>query len=646
MVKIIYSIITCFLITYCDLLHAQSQKIEIQQPTKETSKDNPVFKRALEIIQKHPERIEQNLAILESVYPSDSDNALLNLKLAAYYFQLNRTEKAVPLIQKASRLNDKVDADLPFYEAWCFQLDNNFEEAEKKYLEFKNHINAGSLELRREIEQRLVECHAGDSLLNHPVNVSIVNLGNKINTVFAEMTPIVNADESSLFFTARKFNDGTQEHYEKIFSSNKVNGSWSNPVQIQFSDEMEVHEALSGLFPDGHEMLVYQGDVNKGDIFLSSYSNGKWSSMKDLGKNINTNWHESSACLSPQANTLYFVSDRPGGLGGRDIYYSNYDREKGSWGTAINIGAPINTAFDEEGVFLHPGGRILYFASKGHAGMGGYDIYYSELKDGKWQLPVNVGYPLNTSSDDVYASLSADGKHIYFSSQRKEGIGEKDIYCATFNDKPGALSNMILITGFVKDENDSALSANIDLFDLQKDIKLGSYKTDALTGKYTVPLPTGKKYGLVVYSEGYLFESENIDVNDTSAYRHYTYQKKLKKMQPGKSTLLNNLFFGKGKSEPLGESINELNRVYDLLKRYPKLKVEISGYTDNVGSDEFNNKLSTQRAKSVYDYLVTKGINKSRLSFAGYGKANPIAGNDTEEGRKINRRIEFRIVEI
>lgn len=632
-------------------VNGQNQALDKTQLAAETTEEYQILKRTIAMLKKNPERIREALEIFAEIYPSDSNNALLNLRLGAAYFKLNMIEKGVYHINKAAQLNIKVHNDLFFYQGWCLQLKNNFKQAEKKFNDFKKYTTPESEELNFEIDQRIRECKSGDSLFTHPANVTITNLGKKINTKFAEITPIVNADETSLFFTSRKFNYETQDYYEKIFSSKKKSGVWGRPLHVQFSEDMEVHEAISGLFPDGLAMLVYQGDVHKGDIFYSSYSNGKWSELKDLGKNINTSHHESSACLSPQGSTLYFVSNRPGGMGGRDIYYSNYDNSKNSWGPAINIGPPINTPFDEEGVFLHPGGRLMYFASKGHAGMGGYDIYYSELKgtqneSGNWQMPVNAGYPVNTTRDNVYASLSADGKRVYFSSQSKEGIGEKDIYCATFNKRPPVQPKMVLLTGSLKTETNSPLNATIDLFDLQKDTKVGSYKTDALTGKYTIPLPGGKKYGIVMYSDGYLFESENIDVSDTASYKHFTRQKKLKKMQAGKSTLLNNLFFGKGKSEPLPESMNELKRVYDLLKRYNKLKVEIAGYSDNIGSDEFNIKLSSLRAKSVYDYLIGKGIKESQLSYSGYGKVNPIANNTTEEGRSLNRRIEFKIIEM
>jgi len=278
--------------------------------------------------------------------------------------------------------------------------------------------------------------------------------------------------------------------------------------------------------------------------------------------------------------------------------------------------------------------------------MGGYDIFYSAYSNFLWSKPVNLGYPINTPDDDVFISVSGNGKHYYFSSFRNEGFGEKDIYRATYIDSRKGSPNLTVIKGKITDDISlKPLDAIIQLFDLSNDSLLAVYHTDSKTGQFLISLPGGKKYGTVIYADGYLFETENLEVSDTSEYREITIDKKMKILKTGFSIALNNIFFDKGKTDLLNASVAELNRLKNLMEKNENLKIEIDGYTDNTGGDEYNLKLSEQRAKAVYDFLINKGIPKNRLSYKGFGKNNPVADNSTEEGRRLNRRIEFKVID-
>jgi len=369
------------------------------------------------------------------------------------------------------------------------------------------------------------------------------------------------------------------------------------------------------------------------------------------------------------------VSEREGGFGGKDIYMARWDAIKERWGEAQNLGPVVNSPYDEDGVYIHPDGKTLYFSSEGHNSMGGNDIFYSEFKERRWTTPVNLGVPVNTPDDDVFFSVAADGRTAYYSSDRKEGYGEKDIYRITFlgPEKQPVLnvedrliagstasnlmipfqpaveiktSQMVLLKGVILDnETNQPVAANIDLIDNEKATVLASFKAETGTGKYLVSLPAGKNYGINVNADNYLFNSLNFIVPDTAGYQEYYKVIKMKRIKIGESIVLRNIFYDYNKATIREESKAELNRLEKVLVENPTIKVEISGHTDNIGGDEYNLKLSEERAQSVVDHLKSKGIESSRMIAKGYGESQPLATNDTPEGRQENRRTEFKIID-
>jgi outer membrane protein OmpA-like peptidoglycan-associated protein len=435
----------------------------------------------------------------------------------------------------------------------------------------------------------------------------------------------------------------------------------------------EDHDANSGLSADGQKFLIYIGK-NNGDLYEAELKGDSWSKPERMNKNINTDYHESSACYSPDGKTVYFVTDRPdGGLGDRDIFYSQKD-EKGKWGKAINIGPVLNTKYGEEGVFLHPDGKTLYFSSQGGKTMGGYDIFKSVYENGKWGAPENLGYPVNTPDDDVFFVMSASGKHGYYASFNSAGYGEKDIYMITFLglEKPMIMNNednllaslaapiketviapvvqikaaqLTILKGVITDAlTQKPLEATIELIDNTKNEVVASFTSNSSTGKYLVSLPAGRNYGIAVKKDNYLFHSENFDIPNTAAYQEVVKDVALKNVAVGSKIILKNIFFDFDKATLRPESTNELERLTKLLVDVPTLKIEISGHTDSKGADDYNKKLSNSRAKSVVDYLISKGIAADRLTFVGYGEEQPIDSNDNDNGRQMNRRTEFKIL--
>ena len=388
---------------------------------------------------------------------------------------------------------------------------------------------------------------------------------------------------------------------------------------------------------------MYRGDPD-GNIYESDLKGSEWAEPFKLPEPVNSNKQESSASISPDGRTIYFVSNRRGGQGGLDIWQCRQDIN-GNWGKAENLGPEINTSQDEEGVFIHPDGKTLYFSSKGHNSKGGYDVFSSVFENGKWSTPVSLGDSINTTKDDLFFVVTADGKKGFYSSVRPGGFGKKDIYEITFTNlkKKKSAPHLTLFKGIVIDfDTFDPLGAEIEVLDNDKNEIITRVKANSVTGRFLISLPAGINYGIGVKRKGYLFHPENINIPDTSAYQVIEKQIPLEKIKLKNTTSLNNLLFEDGKATLLPGVESQLNQIIQILILNNEIKVEIDSYTDNVGSDESNLKLSQARAKALVNFFIEAGVSKLQLKAVGYGQSDPIAPNNTQDGRRINQRTKFK----
>ncbi|CAN5484379.1 OmpA family protein [soil metagenome] len=652
MKKLLFSILGVLLLSF-----AQAQNIPFE---KEYFRDRePDFKEAMQYLTKGRQLFDEGesafrlaLPYLERAYSFNKNNAELNLDIGYCLLKTSRQYDALRFFNDAKNLDRNVDPRIDYLIAFGEQLNSNWDNA---IYDYKDHLLRQACKdpsEKAKTLQRIKECEYGKLLSAKPSDVEILNLGNKINSVNGDYIPLISADGKKMFFTSRRaettggeIDDYDGEFLEDVYYCNKETNGWGSPQNIGAPVNSKFHDAAVGLSVDGHQLIIFRGYIGNGDLFISSNNGFNWSEPESLGKEINSSSHESSACFSPDGNTLYFVSDRAGGFGGRDIWKSIRSNEKSEWGKPVNLGNTINTIEDEEGVFMHPDGRTLYFSSKGHDVIGGFDIFYANLDQGIWSTPVNMGVPINTPGDDVSFEVSTDGREAYYSSYRKEGYGEKDLYKIEFTARKEPVSKMVLLQGKVTNaETGLPLPASIEVIDLNLNQQIGKYSNDAQTGSYVISLPSGKNYGTVIYSNGYLFESENYDLSDSSAYKEVERNVKLKVIKAGNEITLQNIFFETASFNLKETSVNELNRLVELMKQYPTLKIEIAGHTDNVGSDAYNLELSQKRANAVKDFLLDKAIESERLLPIGYGMNKPKVSNDTTEGRQKNRRIELMVI--
>ncbi|MES2591998.1 MAG: OmpA family protein [Bacteroidota bacterium] len=676
-----------FLLTIVLASAAVAQNVDFE---KENFPGNPGFKEAKGRLETGDKQFEQGpmfykLALYHyfAANQFNPNNALLNFKMGkCCLYSINKL-RAIPFLEKALKLNPEIDPQAHYLLGRAYHLDMQWDKAIAEFKTFQKSLNHGDAEetaLIADADKHIEECQTGKELVKTPIRVFIDNAGPEVNSQYPDYGSLISADESVLLFTSRRANTtggrmdpGINEYFEDIYMSVQKDGKWSTAVNMGPPVNTDDHDANAGLSADGQKFLIYIGK-NNGDLYESELKGAVWSKPERMNKNINTDFHESSACYSPDGKSVYFVSNKPeGSIGGGDIYVSSKD-EKGKWGKAVNLGAPVNTKGNEEGVFIHPDGKTLYYSSNGRKTMGGYDIFKSVYENGQWSEPVNLGYPVNTTDDDVYFVISASGKHGYYASFNEKGFGEKDIYIVTFlgPEKPMVLNNednllasltapvketviaptivikeaqLTILKGVITDAlTQKPLEATIEIIDNLKNEVIASFTSNSSSGNYLVSLPAGKNYGIAVKKENYLFHSENFDIPMTAAFQEIVKDVALKNVSVGSKIILKNIFFDYGKSTLRPESTSELERLTKLLNDVPTLKIEISGFTDSKGSAEFNQKLSENRSKAVVDYLVKAGIAADRLTFVGYGKEQPIATNETDDGRQLNRRTEFKIL--
>jgi outer membrane protein OmpA-like peptidoglycan-associated protein len=424
------------------------------------------------------------------------------------------------------------------------------------------------------------------------------------------------------------------------------NNVWSAAKPLQGKVNTNLNEGAQNISQDG-QLLVFTGcNYPEGqgscDLYFSVKTKTGWSEPQNLGPNVNTDFWESSPSISPDKRDIYFASGRAGGFGGRDIWVVHL-LPNGKWGNAENLGEAINTSGDESCPFIHADNETLYFNSNGHTSYGMTDLFLSKkVTDSSWTIAQNLGYPINTIDDEGSLIVAADAKTAYYASDNYNSKGGLDIFSFELRDdiKP---TKTLWVKGKVFDKKTlQGLPSTVELIDIVSKKLINKIKTDE-EGNYLATLPTGKNYLLNVNRKGYLFYNDNFSlviITDSI----FTKDIPLQPIEAGATIVLNNIFFDTKQFVLKPTSIIELDKVVQLLNDNPKLKIQISGHTDNVGKPTDNLLLSNNRAKAVTNYLLQKGLLATRLIAKGFGSTKPLADNKTDIGKAMNRRTELSVV--
>ncbi len=585
---------------------------------------------------------KQALKNFVEAYKIDSVNSNINFKVgfcylkssaeknkAAHYF-----EKAVKSISRNYSEFESEERKAPitayYYLGISYHINYQFDDAIAAYGEFKKLLSPAQMENIKKVERQIEISKTAKEITTAPVDVKINNL-EVVNSEYPDYSPVISADEKMLVFTSRREGSSGGEKtvddqfYEDIYVSYKQkDNTWTTPENISSKINTIAHEATVGLSMNGQELFIYKGD-NGGDIYDSKLEGFNWTTPTKMGSDINTPEWETSATISADGNALYFVSDRSGGLGGRDIWKS-VKLPNGKWSLASNLGAPINSADDEESPFLHPNGTKLYFSSTGHKNMGGFDVYYSELNPeiNSWSEPQNVGYPINTTDDDLYYVISPDGKRAYFSSSRKGGMGEKDIYVATLN--PSDDISLTLLKGEIITDNNQEIPNDvvITMQNTETGNIEGVYKPIRKIGTFVVIIPSGKKYHFS-YTQGEKeFYAEDFFVPENSSYKEIerevplhtvTFTTKANNVVNTANTNSKNEFvfyfdYNQTSLDTTDEKLKSLiNNVAELTKANRKIKISIAASASHLPTKTYksNEQLALERAETT-KYIVANKL--------------------------------------
>jgi len=461
------------------------------------------------------------LELYQEMLRLSPNNANLNFKIGFSYLNTaTQKTKAIPFLEYASKhITDnyksqnyeetKVPVEVLYYLGQAYHVNYRFDDAERTFYELKKQIPIEEKVFLEKIDHELGWCQYARLLMKTPVDMTVSNLGQQINSSYTEHSPVISGDESVLIYTSKregntgnsKTDDG--QYFEDIYISKFENGKFQKSKSISKNINTPGHEASIGLSFDAKTLFIYRDDNNNGNIYVSNKEGDDWGIPEPLPSSINSKYRETHASMSFDKSEIYFTSDRKGGFGGLDIYRVR-KLPNGNWSRAQNLGPDINTPYDEEGPYLHPDGTSLFFASQGHNSMGGFDIFisYNNEDEDKWMKPENIGYPINTPDDDIYYVPSVDGRRAYYASYANNSLGYYDIFKIDLSESH--VRNQTVIAGIAATETGVMLIDGIVTISSMDDDLIGVYTPDQEQRRFLAILPRGKTYKA-------LFESSNFD---------------------------------------------------------------------------------------------------------------------------------------
>ncbi len=680
---------TLLALVVCTIVSAQN--VEFKSANFKDNKEG--LKKANEAIKKGDEFFElANDAVLDVKSPGtlfaqalslymkaqvfNPKNADLNFKIGVCHANSAFRETCISFLYDAYKLDPACNQLMEYYYGIARQLDGKYAEARKSFAKFKTESKLAE-DYSKFITKHKNECSDAIKLESEPIRAWVDNVS-ELNSSANEYGPTITTDGGEIILTSDRPNghstDLAGEYDDDIYSASLTDGKWSSPKALKGAVNSTDDDVSSCMSYDGTKMLMHRVVDGQTDIFESTLSGANWTAPTKLPFQISSKKaNEVFAAYSADGWSIYFGRDNANRSNGFEIMYSSMQSKIQKNYMAAQMISTVNSKFNEGPIYITIDGETMYIASQGSGSMGGYDIFISKNNNGTWSEPENLGSPINTPYDDFFFSTTANGKFAYISSNRAGGKGGYDIYKVTFwgaPKEPVTTTEDYLLASIVNPITDNSIESivavkkksftvfkgktidaltkkpvesNIEITDNSTGKIIETFTTNSATGKFIITLASGKNYGIAVKADGYLFHSENFDIPKGSGDNLVNKIIELKNIKIGSKIALRNVFFDTGKSILRKESNTELGRLVKLMKDVPGLKVEISGHTDNTGSALLNEGLSKDRAQAVVNYLIGKGIAKTRMTAAGYGSSRPIASNGSSSGRQENRRTEFEI---
>lgn len=625
------------------------------------------------------ENFKGAIPLYQKLLVSDSDNANVNYRLGLCFLHLddiNGNKKALPYMEKAvkhitknynegSYKETKAPTDAYFYLGNAYRFDMQFENAINVYEKFKSLLQVKDIYYISFVNREIQATRNAIELTKFPVKLEIDPLGKTINTdKYIENCPVVSDDEKTIVFTKGNNNSFSPDvdidminvdyQMDSIYYTKKVNGEWTPIKNIILLSKKYDKIVPTSLNTDGTVLYFVIDKNDNGDIYESRFVNKQWTKGKPLNNNINTRFWESHACISADGKALYFTSDKPGGYGGLDIYVSYLD-DKGEWGEAVNLGPTINSEYDEETPTILDDNKTIYFSSQGHYSMGGFDVFHSKLMDNrKWSTPLNLGYPINTVGNDLFYVPKSQGSYAFFPLNNNDrNIGGNDIYAIKIS-PPEFQSTEIVLKGTITLQDrrpEYPRNLMVYIIDTLTSDTIKKVKPDMSNGEYKTIIASGS-YEILFRASGYHDDDQLLFIPEIYTRSEIVLNSELipYEVYQGQYVVIKSILFDYGKYDLRRDGLIEIEKFYNLMKNNPELYVEIVGHTDSWGSKEFNQKLSENRARAVINYLTEKSIGAERFVAKGMGENQPVAinetqtGEDSPEGRQLNRRVEIKIL--
>lgn len=636
-------LLAAFLFISSGLAMAQGQKLSTTNPKAEK-----LYFKAEDYARSRD--FNKALQTLEEATEKDPKFVEAYIKAANLYKLMGNKPASFSMLQKGLSQSAFNPAFANFYFdlADLYLEQGNYAES-KKYFEFFLKANPKNPKLVVWAKDQIKTAAYAIEAMKNPVPFDPIQMSGSINRFGLQYFPYTTADQRFFIYTARA--SARPDHDENIFITERKNGEWQVPVSISDNINTSANEGAATISGDGKTLVFTSCNRPDGlgdcDLYISFRTGNEWSKPKNMGATVNSKAWDSQPSLSADGRTLYFTSTRGGGVGKEDIWVTNQN-DDGTWVKPVNLGKTINTSGRDMAPSVHMSGSTLYFVSDGHLGMGGLDVYKATLtKNKQWSEPQNLGYPLNTHADEGSLFITPDNKVGYYSRQVTTDAGVPAVQLFRF-DVPAewrSRENSTYAQGRVFDATTKKpLAGQVQLYDVQSDSLLQQVASDKVSGEYTVVLTEGKQYALYVSAPNYLMSSLSFDYTSPKNLTPVALDVYLEPIKSGAAMVLNNLFFDTGKYELETKSKTELNKLIRFMQLNNTVKIEIEGHTDDIGADKDNQVLSEKRAKSVVDYMIANGISKDRIRFKGYGESKPVKPNTSDENRKLNRRIEMRVL--